>query len=130
MIMRTIFFSFVFVWFSLVGLSQNAALKAELIKERNQYYKILPNGNVEFSFYLQGIQSKTQADNLEKYIRGYRGVEEFNLTFDATKNEYKAIGTFYSSANWSYFKYMFKIMKVEQVLKDNQWNSLDQINNL
>lgn len=128
--MRTIFFSFLLACFSLVGQSQNAVLKAELIKEGNQFFKTLNNGNVEFSFYLQGIQSKTQADNLEKYIRGYRGVEEFNLIFDAAKNQYKAVGTFYSSANWSYFKYMFKLMKVEQVFKDKQWNSLEQINNL
>lgn len=128
--MKTVFFIFAFACFSLLGNSQNSVLKAELIKENNQYFKTLNNGSVEFSFYLQGIQSKTQADNLEKYIRGYRGVEEFNLVFDAAKNEYKANGIFYSSANWSYFKYMFKIMKVDQVLKENQWNSLEQINNL
>lgn len=110
--------------------SQTTALKAELIKESNQFFKTLPDGQIEFSFYLQGIQSEIQAQNLEKYIRAYRGVEEFNMSFDSQKNKYKAIGTFYNQANWSYFKYMFKIIKVEEVFKDNQWKPLEQINNL
>jgi len=125
--------SFLFICAILIAYSaksQTNVLKAELIKENNQYYKTLSNGLFEFSFYLQGIQSETQAQNIEKYIRGYRGVEEFNIAYDPQKSEYKATGTFYRQADWSYFKYMFKLMKVEQVYKENQWKSLDQINNL
>lgn len=107
--------------------SQTNALKVKLIKKNNQYYEILSTSQVEFSFYLVGIQSENQARNIEKYIRGYRGVEEFNIVYDPQKSEYKAIGTFYRFANWNYFKYMFKLIKVEQVYIENQWKSLDQI---
>ncbi|NSW44829.1 MAG: hypothetical protein HPY79_03250 [Bacteroidales bacterium] len=128
--MKTVFSIFILLLMANIATAQNALLKAEMIKMDNQYLKTLPDGKVECAFYLHGIQSNTQAANLEKYIRGYRGVEEFNLIFDNAKNAYKAQGTFYNQANWNYFKYLFKLIKVEQVNIDNQWKNLEQINNL
>jgi len=128
--MKTIILSLIMLVMVSFTMAQTATLKAEMIKINDQYLKKLPDGKVECAFYLQGIQSNIQAANLEKYIRGYRGVEEFNLIFDNAKNAYKAQGTFYNQANWNYFKYLFKLIKVEQVNIDNQWKNLEQINTL
>lgn len=128
--MNNIFLILFLVFTANFAMAQNASLKAEMIKTDNQYLKTLPDGKVECAFYLQGIKTNVQAANLEKYIRGYRGVEEFNLIFDDAKNTYKARGIFYNQANWAYFKYLFKIINVEQVFKDNEWKNLEQINHL
>ena len=130
MFMKTVFLILFLVVMTNFAMAQNATLKAELVKTDNQYLKTLPDGKVECAFYLQGIKSNVQAANLEKYIRGYRGVEEFNLIFDNAKDTYKAVGIFYNQADWSYFKYLFKIIHVEQVFKDNEWKNLEQINHL
>lgn len=128
--MKTVFLILFLVITANFAMTQNASLKAEMVKTDNQYLKALSDGKVECAFYLLGIKSNAQAANLEKYIRGYRGVEEFNLIFDDAKNTYKAVGVFYNQADWSYFKYLFKIIQVEQVFKDNEWKNLEQINNL
>lgn len=128
MLMKTVFKILFLVVMANFAIAQNASLKVEMVKKDNQYLRTLPDGKVECAFYLQGIKSNIQASNLEKYIRGYRGVEEFNLIFDDTKNSYKAVGIFYNQADWSYFKYLFKIIQVEQVFKDNEWKNLEQVN--
>jgi hypothetical protein len=106
------------------------SLKVELIKEDNHYVKTLTDGKVECNFYVVGVQSEPQAKNLEKYVQGFRGVEHFTLTFDNTTSKYLAQGLFYQNADIKYFKYLFSIMKVEQVFKDNSWIKLEQFNNL
>ncbi len=120
----------VFLMMLMANMSIAQSLKVELIKEENHYVKTLDDGKVSCNFYITGIQSEQQAKNLEKYIQGYRGVENFSLTFDSSSSKYLAQGLFYKFADVNYFKYLFTIMKVEQVFKDNTWIKIEQLNNL
>jgi|GEM_PF-6798610 hypothetical protein len=108
---------------------QNHSLKVEFIKTDNEYLKVLNDGKKSCSFFIEGIKSQKQAENLENYIRGYRGVEQFNIIKN-TDGKYKAEGIFYSFANAQYFKYLFQLINVEKVYINNQWINVEQFNNL
>ncbi len=110
--------------------AQHEPLKVELIKINNQYLKHSDNGEIEFSFYIYNIKSENQAKNLEKYIRGYRGVIEFNLIRNEEKNAYLATGRYYEYANLNYFKYLFQLINVSEVFQDNSWKLLENFNTL
>ncbi|MCX7861610.1 MAG: hypothetical protein N2449_01285 [Bacteroidales bacterium] len=108
---------------------QEGPLKIEFIKSDNNYLKTLPDGKKECAFFIDGIKSQKQAEALQNYIKGYRGVEQFNLTKDVD-GKYKASGIFYSFANASYFKYLFQLIKVEKIFINNQWINIEQFNTL
>lgn len=114
---------------SLCLFAQKHVLKVEFIKTDSEYLKVQNDGNKACSFYIDGIKSKKQAESIENYIRGYRGVMQFNLTTD-TNGRYKATGIFYSFANAQYFKYLFELINVEKVYINNQWINVEQLNTI
>ncbi len=114
---------------SINAFAQQSTLKVEFIKTDNQYLKTLDDGKKECSFYIEGITSSEKATEIENYIRGYRGVEQFNL-FQQNDGRYIANGIFYSFANAQYFKYLFGLLKVQTVIINNQAISLEQFNTL
>jgi len=107
--------------------AQNSGLSVSLTKTNGNIYSINDVGKHLISFEIFGIEDQKQADNLLKYIRGYRGVEEFNLQRIAGENKWKAEGVFYGFADIAYFKGLFKIMKVTEVFQDNIKTSIDNL---
>ncbi|MCX7954746.1 MAG: hypothetical protein N3A01_06100 [Bacteroidales bacterium] len=86
----------------------------------------LTNGSKTFECYLYGIESEKQAVNIENFIKGYRGVENFTITKE--NGLYKVHGTFYMYANNLYFKNLFKIMNINKIKHNNTFINIDEFN--
>lgn len=124
-----LFFVLSFMLVVIFAYSQEQALKVEFLKTDNYYLKTLNDGKKECVFLIDGIKSQKQAESLQNYIRGYRGVQEFNLIKEAS-GKYKASGIYYSFANAAYFKYLFQLINVDKVFLNNEWIKLEQLNTL
>ena len=129
--MKKATFSFIIlvIAFSFNVLAQNSKLTIEFIKTGNEYLKTLDDGRKECSFYIKGIASKNKAEEIQNYIRGYRGVEQFNL-FELPNGYYIANGIFYSFANAQYFKNLFKLLNAEKIIINNQQLTIEEFNTL
>ena len=120
------FFTFFFA-LNTITYSQNDGLSISITKVNNSIYSINDAGKHIMDFEVNGITSQRQADNLLKFVRSYRGVEEFNLIKSGTSNSWKASGIFYEYAEMPYFKNLFKIMKVTEVVQDNVKTTVDNL---
>jgi len=107
--------------------AQNSGLSVKLTKTAGNIYAVNDSGKHVVSFEISGIESQKHADNLLKSVRGYRGVEEFNLSPMEGTNNWKAEGVFYKYAKDDYFKFFFKFMKVSKVLVNNEKIEIDNL---
>jgi hypothetical protein len=126
----TLFYGIFFLLTLLSNISltaQNNGLSVNLHKVNQKIYTFNSVGKHEIIFEITGIFSQKQADNLIKQVRGFRGVEEFNLIQRQGTNIWDATGTFYEYANDFYFKNLFGIMNVTDVKIDNITSSLDKL---
>ena len=109
--------------------AQNNGLCAKVTKTSGNIYTISNNGKHLISFEISGIENQKHADNLMKYIRGYRGVEEFNIQLITGTNNWQASGAFYEFAEIEYFKNVFKLMKITDVIQDGVKISVENLKN-
>ena len=108
--------------------AQENGLRLSLTKTNNSIYSISDNGKHVLNFEISGIESQKEADNLLKFIRSYRGVEEFNLIkIVGTSDKYTGSGVFYEYAEMPYFKNLFKVMKVTEVTQNNEKTTIDNL---
>ena len=108
-------------------IAQTTGLSVKLTKTSGSIFTSNTNGKHILSFEISGIESQKHADNLIKFIRGYRGVEEFNMLPISGSNKWQASGIFYEYSDIAYFKNLFKIMKVTEAVKDNIVTSIDNL---
>lgn len=90
----------------------------------------LDNGSKVLNLTFAGISSEDQAIELESFFRSYRGVEEFNLVYDATSQTATGTGRFYKYAHPEYFSFMLKKAGFQFVKIDNQVIPVEEIKNL
>ncbi|MBI5541263.1 MAG: hypothetical protein HY951_14450 [Bacteroidia bacterium] len=109
-------------------IAQNIGLTAKISKTEGSIFTSNNNGKHLLSFEISGIENQKHADNLIKFIRGYRGVEEFNMIPIAGTSNWQASGIFYEFSDIPYFKNMFKLMKVSQLVIDNVNSDVDNLN--
>ncbi len=107
--------------------AQTNGLSVKLTKTAGSIYTSNNNGKHLLSFEISGIESQKHADNLIKFIRGYRGVEEFNMLPISGSNKWQANGIFYEYSDIPYFKNLFKIIKVTEAIQDNITTSIDKL---
>ncbi len=119
--MRTsiIFFSILILFSAKNIFAQNPGLTVKINKVSNDFYTVNEADKHLVSFEIAGIQSNKQAENLLKSVRGYRGVEEFNIVQINGTNNWQANAVLYKYAKEEYFKYFFKFMKVTELIIDN-----------
>ncbi|NCO56146.1 MAG: hypothetical protein GW876_12210, partial [Bacteroidetes bacterium] len=99
--------------------AQNNSLTVKINKISNDFYSVNEQDKHLVSFEIIGIKSNKQAENLLKSVRGYRGVENFNLSQISETNNWQATAVFYKYAKEDYFKYFFKFMKVNELIIDS-----------
>jgi hypothetical protein len=109
------------------SMAQNGTMSISLTKSNGKIYTINETGKHLLSFEITGIQNASHAENIEKYVSGYRGVEEFNLVQISGTNKWKGEGTFYEYADLTYFKNLFKLIKVTEVIQDNVKTSIENL---
>jgi hypothetical protein len=107
--------------------AQNSGLSVRLTKSNGNIFSINNAGKHLLSLEVTGIENAKHAENLMKFIRNYRGVEEFNLIPVTGENKWKAEGVFYEYSDIAYFKNLFKLMKVTEVVQDNIKTSIDNL---
>jgi hypothetical protein len=90
----------------------------------------LENGSKIINFTFTGITSEDQAVEMESFFRSYRGVEEFNLVFDATTNTATGTGRFYKYAHPEYFSFMLNKAGYQFVKIDNEVIPVEELKNL
>jgi hypothetical protein len=110
-------------------IAQNNTLCAKLTKTSGNIYTISNNGKHLISFEISGIENQKHADNLIKFVRGYRGVEEFNIQQINGTNSWQASGIFYEFADLNYFINIFKLMKIQDVIQDGIKISIENLKN-
>lgn len=118
------------VLFLFVGkstIAQNSGLSVKLTKTAGSIFTSNSNGKHLLSFEISGIENQKHADNLIKFIRGYRGVEEFNMQPINGTSKWQASGIFYEYSDMPYFKNLFKIMKVTEAVQDNITTSIENL---
>lgn len=125
--------AFFLVFFALIfsinfsSKAQTDGLSISITKTNNSLYAVNEVGKHTLNFDVTGITSQRQADNLLKFVRSYRGVEEFNLIKTEGTNSWKASGIFYEYAEMPYFKNLFKLMKVTEVYQDNVKTTIENL---
>ncbi len=107
--------------------AQNPNLTVKINKISNDFYTVNNQDKHIVTFEIAGIQSNKQAENLLKSVRGYRGVEDFNLIQIVGTNNWKASAILYKYAKEDYFKYFFKFMKVTEVIVENNKVLIDNL---
>jgi len=107
--------------------AQNNGLSVSLTKANGSIFSTNGVGKHILSFEISGIESPKQVENLLKYVRGYRGVEEFNIQPIEGTGKWMANGTFYEFSDMAYFKNLFKIMKVTEVFENSQKTTIDNL---
>jgi len=107
--------------------AQNSGLSISLTKSNGNIFSTNEAGKHVLSFEVSGIENQKHAENLKKYISKFRGVEEFNLQPIVGGNKWKADGIFYEYSDAPYFKNLFKLMKVTEVVQDNVQTSIDNL---
>lgn len=90
----------------------------------------LENGSKLISFTIPGITSENQAIETENFFRSYRGVEEFNLVYDATTQSASGTGRFYKYAHPEYFTFMLSKAGFQFVKIDNQVIPVEELKTL
>ena len=127
--MRTsiVFFAFLMLLTGKNIFGQNPGLTVKINKISNEFYSVNEQEKHLVSFEIAGIQSNKQAENLLKSVRGYRGVEGFNLIQIGGTNNWQATAVLYEYAKEEYFKYFFKFMKVTEVIVDNNKVLIDNM---
>jgi hypothetical protein len=126
---RLVFLAFVTLFLTVCNFlnAQNSDLSVSLTKSNGNIFSTNDAGKHLLSFEITGIENAKHAENLMKFIRTYRGVEEFNLVPVAGENKWKAEGIFYEYSDVAYFKNLFKLMKVSEIVQDNVKTSIDNL---
>lgn len=129
--MKTRLFLLAFTAFFLVIFNQlnaqTTGLSLSLTKTDGKIFSINDAGKHMINFEISGISSPKQAENLMKFISNYRGVEDFKLEPIAGKSTWKGEGVFYEYSDVAYFKNLFKLMKVTEIIQDNVKTSIDNL---
>jgi hypothetical protein len=107
--------------------AQNSGLSVSLTKTNGNIFSTNSVGKHILNFEITGIESANQVENLLKYVRGFRGVEEFNIQPIEGANKWVASGTFYEFSDVAYFKNLFKIMKVTEIIENSQKTTIDNL---
>lgn len=107
--------------------AQNSGLSVSLTKSNGSIFSTNDAGKHLLNFEISGIENTKHAENITKYIKSYRGVEEFNLQPVEGSSKWKAEGVFYEFSDILYFKNLFKLIKVTEVIQDNVKTSIDNL---